>query len=430
MKDRIPRQNGKNNIIKTAVIPENTSLAELIQMLNAGLYADVMPNNATSGDNIGVDEVGTPLNKASILKDATATNLKQHGFLLSDNLSEITVNDILNQIGDNHINNFTLFKLEAKNSLGQIMQGVTLTLTSPYAPATTTYVTNNKGILWLLLPNTGSYTVSRPDLFAYNNAVKTLTFSGDGSSLSKTIDLSPMFQFLTSGTETITTSQTGLIIPPGIETFDICAAGGGGAGGGSGSSFSGGGGGSGYMTKVYNIPNNGPIDIIIGAGGIGVANNNGGAGGSTSVKINDVTVASANGGNGGVRGGAGGSGGSGGGGGIYNKSGNVGGAGGSDGSDGSASIGTWSTGQNASQPGGNGDGVDKNAFDDVLYCGGGGGGGAGASGGAGGGGTGGSGTAKGGDATLCGSGGGGAGWSSSLAGGNGSAGMVQFRWEA
>lgn len=79
MKDRIPKQNGKNNIIKTAPIPENTSLLQLIQMLNAGLYADVMPNNATTGDNIGVDEVGTPINKANLLTDATAALYKLSG---------------------------------------------------------------------------------------------------------------------------------------------------------------------------------------------------------------------------------------------------------------------------------------------------------------------------------------------------------------
>lgn len=92
-KNRVPLGNQKNNIIRTN-LSTALSTSQLIATMNAGVFADVSNNDATSGDNVGVAEVGTKQTKAmwdEVLAASGATTgtgeaflLAQTGFYLQD----------------------------------------------------------------------------------------------------------------------------------------------------------------------------------------------------------------------------------------------------------------------------------------------------------------------------------------------------------
>lgn len=67
MENLVPLGTGNSRLMKSN-IPSNTTLAQLIQMWNNGTFPyDIGPLNSA-----GISQQGTPLNKATLLKDATA----------------------------------------------------------------------------------------------------------------------------------------------------------------------------------------------------------------------------------------------------------------------------------------------------------------------------------------------------------------------
>ena len=67
MENLVPLGTGNSRLMKSN-IPANTTLAQLIQMWNNGTFPyDIGPLNSA-----GISQQGTPLNKATLLKDATA----------------------------------------------------------------------------------------------------------------------------------------------------------------------------------------------------------------------------------------------------------------------------------------------------------------------------------------------------------------------
>ena len=67
MENLVPLGTGNSRLMKSN-IPSNTTLAQLIQMWNNGTFPyDIGPLNSA-----GISQQGTPLNKDTLLKDATA----------------------------------------------------------------------------------------------------------------------------------------------------------------------------------------------------------------------------------------------------------------------------------------------------------------------------------------------------------------------
>lgn len=66
MKDRIKLNNKKSRITKFNIPSSIDTVAELIALMSDGIYNDSDPNNATTGDNVGVSAIGTFLNKAEL----------------------------------------------------------------------------------------------------------------------------------------------------------------------------------------------------------------------------------------------------------------------------------------------------------------------------------------------------------------------------
>ena len=101
----------------------------------------------------------------------------------------------------------------------------------------------------------------------------------------------------------ITTSQN-LIVPDGVYRLEIWATGAGGAGGGgaagTNSAYGAAGGQSGGLVSCsINVMPGQILQIVIGAGGIGVTGSNGGVGGDTTVRTNNLPLLIASGGAGG-----------------------------------------------------------------------------------------------------------------------------------
>lgn len=95
MKDRIKLGNGKSSILKSPSLPE--TYAGFKAALEAGTqFIDIAPNNALTGDDVGVIEVGTANNKANMLSDATAQKVWPNA---DDRPTNPTVNDALSKLG-------------------------------------------------------------------------------------------------------------------------------------------------------------------------------------------------------------------------------------------------------------------------------------------------------------------------------------------
>lgn len=93
MKDSILKGTGNSRFLKSAV-PAGTSWADALAMLQAGTF----PIDFNGINTEGFQQVGTPLNKANLLKDATALTLGLTG--------DVVPNDMFNALahaGDLHV---------------------------------------------------------------------------------------------------------------------------------------------------------------------------------------------------------------------------------------------------------------------------------------------------------------------------------------
>jgi len=243
-----------------------------------------------------VTEAGTPINRAYLqpIEDYLA-NLMSGGLAFK---------------------NLTLFKIKTTTSISGVEEvGVTLTLTSPNAPITTTYITNSDGYFYLLLPY-GSYSFSWE---ASRLGFQSYTYNFSSTSGECYKEIGPIFTEATNKKAYIDTSGSytlaDFIKAKGVVDLFLVGGGAGGADSSSGNvGYNGTGGGGGYTQTWLNIDVSavGALTAVIGAGGIH-AGSLGGTGGSTSFLGHSV-----NGGSGGIFNSAttapGGNGGSGGGG--------------------------------------------------------------------------------------------------------------------
>ncbi len=86
MQDFVPKGTGNSRFLKSS-IPENITLSEMVQMLNAGTF----PVDIGGVNPAGVAQAGTPVNKSTLLTDATAAALGLSG--------DPTVDDALGAVG-------------------------------------------------------------------------------------------------------------------------------------------------------------------------------------------------------------------------------------------------------------------------------------------------------------------------------------------
>lgn len=114
MKDSILKGTGNSRFLKSAV-PAGTSWADALAMLRAGTF----PIDFNGINTEGFQQVGTPLNKANLLKDATALTLGLTG--------DVVPNDMFNALahaGDLHVWRKTITSGNGTYSLGAVQEGL------------------------------------------------------------------------------------------------------------------------------------------------------------------------------------------------------------------------------------------------------------------------------------------------------------------
>lgn len=229
---------------------------------------------------------GTPLNKETLLQDATCAIL---------------------DIPDTSVPNDAFVKL----ALGIGKYGYVIhvqypdgspaegfTLTGLNAPDGTAAVTNANGDA-VGVSTEQIVTVGIDSPYIDIQDVSGQVVESTGILTEYTVTLEPISNYVTIS------NSSQIKLSPLVSTFDVCAVGGGGGGGGSPSSSGnkyGAGGGGGYVVNALGVQNKigVPISVTIGSGGAGGVNpgTNGGQGGTTEVSFADGsgTIVSAAGG--------------------------------------------------------------------------------------------------------------------------------------
>ena len=248
-----------------------------------------VPGAANTYDMTRADDPtveGTPLNKETLLQDATCAIL---------------------DIPDTSVPNDAFVKL----ALGIGKYGYVIhvqypdgspaegfTLTGLNAPDGTAAVTNANGDA-VGVSTEQSVTVGIDSPYIDIQDVSGQVVESTGILTEYTVTLEPISNYVTIS------NSSQIKLSPLVSTFDVCAVGGGGGGGGSPSSSGntyGAGGGGGYVVNALGVQNKigVPISVTIGSGGAGGVNpgTNGGPGGTTEVSFADGsgTIVSAAGG--------------------------------------------------------------------------------------------------------------------------------------
>lgn len=94
MENLVPLGTGNSRFMKSN-IPASTTLAQLIQMLNNGTF----PYDIGTINPAGISQQGTPLNKATLLKDATAALYGLGTDAVPDDVFEVLSNAALYEDG-------------------------------------------------------------------------------------------------------------------------------------------------------------------------------------------------------------------------------------------------------------------------------------------------------------------------------------------
>lgn len=290
---------------------------------------------------------GTPLNKATLLKDVTASILGLPNTAVPDDaFLALTIG--VGTYG---------FRVKVQLSDGTPVEGATVSGIT--ALTGSTLVSGADGIV-LGKSTSKTVTISCTSPYIDQAAPSSQSVTATGTITDVTLTLTSIIRMIT-----VTSSKTAKVSPM-AKTMDVTAVGGGGGGGGYNQNSrydgAGAGGGGGYVsTKIGVECANKLLKIAIGGRGSGsnYADGNvsaGGSGGDTSLQIDGVSALTANGG----KGGAGGS------------------SGPTAGGSGNGSGGNGGRYENVAQPGGSGSGYIFN--DSRLGLAGGGGGGGGFSG--------------------------------------------------
>lgn len=224
---------------------------------------------------------GTPLNKASLLKDATAALLGLGTDAVPDDAFVALV------LGQGVYG----YRVRVQLADGTPVEGATVSGIQPLTGST--LVTGADGTV-LGKSASASVTIGCTSPYIDQKAPAAQTVTKTGTITDVTLTLESITDMLT-----ISSSKTAKISSM-AKTVDIFASGGGGGGGGGINA----GGGGGYASNKLNEPISGDTDlkIVIGAGGYGGKESslNGGNGGETTVSLNNVTALTASGGFGGT----------------------------------------------------------------------------------------------------------------------------------
>lgn len=224
---------------------------------------------------------GTPLNKASLLKDTTAALLGLPNTAVPDDAFVALV------LGQGVYG----YRVKVQLADGTPVEGATVSGIQPLTGST--LVTGADGTV-LGKSTSASVTIGCTSPYIDQKAPAAQTVTKTGTITNVTLTLESITDMLT-----ISSSKTAKISSM-AKTVDIFASGGG--GGGCGGINAGGGGG--YASNKLNEPISGDTDlkIAIGAGGNGgtASSLNGGNGGETTVSLNNVTALTASGGFGGT----------------------------------------------------------------------------------------------------------------------------------
>lgn len=225
---------------------------------------------------------GTPLNKASLLKDTTAALLGLPNTAVPDDAFVALV------LGQGVYG----YRVKVQLADGTPVKGSTVTGIEPLTGST--LVTGEDGIV-LGKSASASVTIGCTSPYIDQKAPAAQTVTKTGTITDVTLTLENVTDMLT-----ISSSKTAKISSM-AKTLDMFASG----GGGGGAAGLGAGGGGGYASNNLNVPISGSADlkITIGAGGNGgtASNQNGGNGGETTVFLNNVTTLTASGGFGGTQ---------------------------------------------------------------------------------------------------------------------------------
>ena len=290
---------------------------------------------------------GTPLNKATLLKDVTASILGLPNTAVPDDaFLALTIG--VGTYG---------FRLKVQLSDGTPVEGATVSGIT--ALTGSTLVSGADGIV-LGKSTSKTVTISCTSPYIDQAAPSSQSVTATGTITDVTLTLTPITDMIT-----VTSSKTAKVSPM-AKTMDVTAVGGGGGGGGYNQNSrydgAGAGGGGGYVSTKIGVECADKL-LKIALGGMGSGSNYadgnasaGGSGGDTSLQIDGVSALTANGG----KGGAGGS------------------SGPTAGGSGNGSGGNGGRYENVAQPGGSGSGYIFN--DSRLGLAGGGGGGGGFSG--------------------------------------------------
>ena len=233
---------------------------------------------------------GTPLNKASLLKDATAALLGLGTDAVPDDAFVALV------LGQGVYG----YRVRVQLADGTPVEGSTVSGIQPLTGST--LVTGADGTV-LGKSASASVTIGCTSPYIDQKAPAAQTVTKTGTITDVTLTLESITDMLT-----ISSSKTAKISSM-AKTVDIFASGGGGGGAHSSQNATGDGGpggGGGYASNKLNvpIPGNTDLKIVIGAGGIGGSSDNspnGGDGGETTVSLNNVIILTASGGLGGTK---------------------------------------------------------------------------------------------------------------------------------
>lgn len=253
-----------------------------------------VPGQENTFDLVRADQPtqeGTPLNKATLLKDVTASILGLPNTAVPDDaFLALTIG--VGTYG---------YRVKIQLADGTPVEGATVSGIT--ALTGSTLVSGADGIV---LGKSTSKTVTISCTSPYIDQAAPAS-----QSVTATETITDVTLTLTSITDMITvTSSKTTKVSPMAKTMDVTAVGGGGGGGGNSTKSGvgpGGGGGGGYVKTKLTVPRTSveELTIIVGsAGAVGGYGSSGGGGGSTTIKSAGTDFLVANGGSGGVGGNA------------------------------------------------------------------------------------------------------------------------------
>lgn len=284
MKDFVIKGNGNSRYLKSSLEGITTW-----EQFRAALAAGTLPIDLNGINPEGFQQLGDPLNKATLLKDDTAALLGLGTDAVPDDAFVALV------LGQGVYG----YRVKVQLSDGTPVQGSTVSGISPLQGGS--LVTGADGTV-LGKSTSASVTIGCTSPYIDQKAPGSQSVTASGTITDVTLTL-----MNNTGTITVTSSQTISNISPFAKTVDITAVGGGGGGTGdpvysNNTPYAGNGGGGGYVQTKLSQPINGKaITITIGAGGNGSQGGvqkveNGGNGGQTTVKVDEHLVLTASGG--------------------------------------------------------------------------------------------------------------------------------------